>query len=56
MRQFCAEFACARPALSSRTMDVLRDYAWPGNVRELSNLVRRFVRTSAGRMRMSVRR
>jgi DNA-binding NtrC family response regulator len=41
--QFCAEFACARPALSSRTMDALRDYAWPGNIRELSNLVRRFV-------------
>jgi two-component system response regulator AtoC len=41
--EFCRELRCARPAVSTRTMEVLGEYAWPGNVRELQNLVRRFV-------------
>ncbi len=33
----------ARPPLSPRALEVLRDYSWPGNVRELENTVTRMV-------------
>jgi formate hydrogenlyase transcriptional activator len=34
--------------ISSRTMEVLKDYAWPGNVRELQNFIERAVILSPG--------
>lgn len=33
----------ARPSLSPRAFEILRDYSWPGNIRELENTVTRMV-------------
>src|SRR5438270_12514741 len=35
-------------AISSQTMNALREYQWPGNIRELQNVIERSVILSSG--------
>jgi transcriptional regulator with GAF, ATPase, and Fis domain len=46
--KYCERMNRHVKAISSRTMDVLIDYAWPGNVRELQNFIERAVILSPG--------
>lgn len=52
VRHFAEEFSRRMgrrvEAISSQTMNALRDYQWPGNIRELQNIIERSVILSSG--------
>ncbi len=52
VRHFAEEFSRRMgrkvEAISSQTMDALRQYCWPGNIRELQNVIERSVILSSG--------
>jgi formate hydrogenlyase transcriptional activator len=52
VRHFAEEFSRRMgrkvEAISSQTMDALRQYRWPGNIRELQNVIERSVILSSG--------
>lgn len=43
LRKHSLHLGRPQPSLSSRALEILREYAWPGNIREMENIVKRIV-------------
>jgi len=43
LKKFCEKMKKSIPLITSRAMEILKEYAWPGNVRELSHIIERIL-------------